>query len=467
MVSPERFDAIVVGGGMAGLTAANRLAELGKRVVVVEKGTGAYFCNARISGGLFHICFRDIMTDPEELKTVIAATVPDRPSPDVGDAVAAGGARLIRWMQQAGIRFMKAGFEEWRSWALAPPGLMRTGLAWEGRGGDVMLRTLRSRFEGMGGRFREGATAAGLLLRGGKCHGLAIESGAEPKEIESGAVLLADGGFQGNSEMVARYITRHPERLRQRGAGTGHGDGIRMAEAAGARLAGMDRFYGHVLSRDAMTSDKLWPYPVIDMVTTAGIVVDEAARRFADEGRGGVYMANAISRLDDPLASVAIFDEAIWTGPGRQFILPCNPNLAGAGGTMHTANDLAALARKAGLPEAALAATVADYNTAVDAGATESLSPGRCAAKGAPMPIRTAPFHAIPLCAGITYTMGGIVTDASGHVLRADDTIIDGLYAAGATTGGLEGGAVAGYVGGLVKSGVGGLRAAEAIAAAG
>jgi fumarate reductase flavoprotein subunit len=134
---------------------------------------------------------------------------------------------------------------------------------------------------------------------------------------------------------------------------------------------------------------------------------------------------------------------------------------------MHTANDLAALARKAGLPEAALAATVAEYNTAVDAGATESLSPGRCAAKGAPMPIRTAPFHAIPLCAGITYTMGGIVTDASGHVLRADDTIIDGLYAAGATTGGLEGGAVAGYVGGLVKSGVGGLRAAEAIAAAG
>ena len=38
---------------------------------------------------------------------------------------------------------------------------------------------------------------------------------------------------------------------------------------------------------------------------------------------------------------------------------------------------------------------------------------------------------------------------------------IDGLYAAGGTTGGLEGGGALGYVGGLIKACVFGLRVAE------
>jgi len=43
---------------------------------------------------------------------------------------------------------------------------------------------------------------------------------------------------------------------------------------------------------------------------------------------------------------------------------------------------------------------------------------------------------------------------------------IDGLYAVGATTGGLEGGSGGGYVGGLIKGIVFGMRAAEHIALA-
>jgi fumarate reductase flavoprotein subunit len=72
---------------------------------------------------------------------------------------------------------------------------------------------------------------------------------------------------------------------------------------------------------------------------------------------------------------------------------------------------------------------------------------------------------AIPICAGITYTMGGIAINGHGQVQQQDKTAIPGLFAAGATTGGLEGGGRLGYVGGLVKAGVFGLRAAERIAA--
>ena len=80
------------------------------------------------------------------------------------------------------------------------------------------------------------------------------------------------------------------------------------------------------------------------------------------------------------------------------------------------------------------------------------------------MPIAKAPFLAIPVCAGITYTMGGIVVDGGSRVLKTDGAAIPGLYAAGSTTGGLEGGPTVGYLGGLAKAAIQGLVAAETIA---
>ena len=80
------------------------------------------------------------------------------------------------------------------------------------------------------------------------------------------------------------------------------------------------------------------------------------------------------------------------------------------------------------------------------------------------MPIAQAPYYAVPLCAGITYTMGGIAIDPDGRVQRQGGGAISGLYAVGATTGGLEGGSGIGYVGGLIRAATFGMRAAECIA---
>ena len=45
-------DVIVVGGGLSGLTVANRVAENGLSVVILEKGdTESYLCNSRIASG--------------------------------------------------------------------------------------------------------------------------------------------------------------------------------------------------------------------------------------------------------------------------------------------------------------------------------------------------------------------------------------------------------------------------------
>ncbi len=71
------------------------------------------------------------------------------------------------------------------------------------------------------------------------------------------------------------------------------------------------------------------------------------------------------------------------------------------------------------------------------------------------------PFYAAPACAAITHTMGGVAIDEHARVIDTQDRPIPGLYAAGATCGGLEGGPDAAYLGGLVPAVVFGLLAAE------
>src|SRR6202008_4859279 len=117
-----------------------------------------------------------------------------------------------------------------------------------------------------------------------------------------------------------------------------------------------------------------------------------------------------------------------------------NPHLENHRGTVHRASSIAELAAKAGLAADTLIRTVANYNAALAGGQLANLSPVRTTAKLPARPIEKAPFIAIPICSGITNTMGGFLVNAHAQVMRADGTAIEGLYAAGATIGALEGG---------------------------
>jgi fumarate reductase flavoprotein subunit len=64
----------------------------------------------------------------------------------------------------------------------------------------------------------------------------------------------------------------------------------------------------------------------------------------------------------------------------------------------------------------------------------------------------------------VTYTMGGILTDAAARVLDENERPVPGLLAAGACTGGLEGFSRNGYSGGLSKSATFGMIAGETAA---
>jgi len=464
-MTTTEFDVVCVGGGYAGLSAAARAAQLGQKAVVLERGSDElYACNSRYAGGVMHVSYQNPKDKPADLRRAVNEITAGNADPELVEAVAQHAGRAVEWLKDEGARFARAGNLGWRQWILAPLRPAVTQMDWKGRGADVTLRALEKNLAKRGGTLFRSTQVIDLIIENEMCVGVRVKQAGTEREYRARAVVLADGGFQGNAEFARQYLTPAPQAVKQRGAGTGLGDGLRMARAAGAAISALEAFYGHVLSRDAMHNERVWPYPQLDELGAAGLIVNSAGQRIADEGYGGVYLANMIARQADPLAMSVIFDEAIWQGPGRAAAVPPNPTLVSAGGTLHQDQTLAGLAAKLGIDARGLEATVAAYNAALAAGKPGELQPPRSSVKRKAYAITQGPFYGAPVCAGLTYTMGGVCINGNSQVLRPDRSVIPGLYAAGATTGGLEGGPVLGYVGGLIKAVTFGLLAGEHVA---
>jgi fumarate reductase flavoprotein subunit len=474
-------DVVIVGAGLAGLTAGNRCLQQGKRVLVLEAGAGeTYLCNSRIASGSFNLAHTDPTSKPDTLYEAILGDTDGAADPAQGRAIADIAGAAMQWFRAEGAKFIRVvrPGRTAATWSMAPPRPPIPGFGWEGRGPDVALRALAKSFIARGGALALATRARGLLMSDGACVGITASREGSDLRVEARHVLLADGGFQGNSYLVRRFISPRPERLVQRNAKTGLGDALLMAEKIGAKLVGTNRFYGHLLVQEALHNEILWPYPTIDTLASSAIVIDHNGRRFLDEGMGGVAMANLIAGLEDPLSVTTIFDNKMWETAGRLEFTPPNPHLVSCGGTLTSAPTIPELETALGLRTNALTETIETYNRAVLSNGQSAFvpprTPGRMfgvlrssATRTELLPIVEPPFHAIRLAAGLTYTMGGIAIDGHARALDTNDRPIPGLYAAGACTGGAEGGPMAGYIGGLCKALSLGYIAAETIAANG
>jgi succinate dehydrogenase/fumarate reductase flavoprotein subunit len=181
---------VVAGAGMAGLVAAARLRELGREVVVREKGT-------RIGGSmLLSSCVvwrhrewedfrRECPAGDERLQRVVWERLDD----------------ALAWLESRG----------------AP-------VVWEETGNPL---TVGKRFDPKG---------IAEVLAGD------VEVGADG--CADDATILCTGGFAASSDLVTRYI-RPAAPLRLRASPWSEGDGLRFALDRGASLTtGMDEFYG-------------------------------------------------------------------------------------------------------------------------------------------------------------------------------------------------------------------------------
>lgn len=464
------IDLLIAGAGLAGLTAANRATELGLKVMVIERqDLSRHLCASRANGGVFHVGFRSVKRSPEELFDVVRSANGNFGSPLVAQALANNALRGVEWLRSHGTEFIGLIPDHgWKDVVLAPVGFHdKTHMAWQGLGADKLIAALEQRLLRGGGLFRREVRAQRLLMDGDRVCGLSVISPAGEVNIHANAVLLADGGFEGSPELIKRHITSHPENLLLRGCESGLGDGIRMAADKGARLLGMESFYGHILSADSLHREGLSPFPFLEFLACSGMLIDDQGDRFVDETAGGHFTSNALARRGSGLGHV-VFDHAMWEGIGRHFFCPPNPNLVNSGGTLHQADTLQQLAVLIGIEPDKLAGQAEKINAEVntrlqsetDAQSREDM-PAYAKGKHQHELFAHPPYYAAPACAALTSTLGGVEIDANGRVVTGNGNTIPGLYAAGSVTGGVEGGPEVGYIGGLIKALVFGLLTAE------
>jgi tricarballylate dehydrogenase len=271
---------------------------------------------------------------------------------------------------------------------------------------------------------------------GGRVTGVQVRGPAGMQHLTARAVVIACGGFEGARDFLENHLGPRGAQLPLIAPTlvNNRGDGIRLTRPLGADLAGQfDMFHGEpVDTRSSKPDAVVYAYPF-------GIVVNRDAQRFFDEG------------ADSFDATFEQLGYEIWANQGQEawFIAEKSillwPNVANIILTDQPpleAATVAGLAEKLGLDPAALVATVNQYNAAIGPGETDRTIRDSKAATGIrppksnwATPIENGPFIGYPLTCAITFTFGGIRSDARARVMRRDGTPILGLYAAGEVTG--------------------------------
>src|SRR5689334_10263445 len=195
----DAYDLIVIGGGLAGLTAAGRAAQQGLRVAILERGSDErYACNSRFSGGILHIAFHNIREPAAALLDVIATATQGKADPELAKAFAGNAARVVDWLRDEGVEFMSVGNIAYQQWVLAPRRPLTPGLDWKGRGADVAMHLLEANLRKRGGELFRGTAASGLIIEKGCVAGVAAMRDGAAILLKAPAVLIADGGYQSN-----------------------------------------------------------------------------------------------------------------------------------------------------------------------------------------------------------------------------------------------------------------------------
>lgn len=441
----KKADVVIIGGGGAGLPAAVAAAESGLKVIVLEK-RGKPGGNAAMAWGIFasespvqkqemagarneHL-FKQFMDwarwkiDPHIIRSYIWKS---------GDT--------IRWLEEKGLDFQLIRYypgQEPAVWHIP-----------EGRGAGL-VNTLVNECHKLGVEILLNTAGRKLCLDdGGKVAGLYAESDGVEISIEARSVIIASGGYGGNPDLLKKYCPLHDESINCFGLPHA-GDGISLAMDAGAAPANLGTLlleWPHVHGDRASLLSTLAREPI-------AVYVNSEGRRFIDEEKGlhAFECANAVLRqpdkrgyiiLDDAMVQqIERYGAVLGRGNDRAEKRRSIPGLkeqlnsmakAGNPGLV-IADSLEKIAGWTGADAGVLAGTVSDYNAGCEQGYDEAFFKDRRYLQ----PLTTAPYYGIKGDLVFLQTMGGIMVNHYMEVLNAQGVPLQGLYAAGADTGGWE-----------------------------
>jgi len=460
---------VVVGGGNAGLCAAIAARQAGADVHLLERAPRALRGgNSAFTAGLMRTVYdgagdildlADSLTRDDLARTdfgsysagdfldTLARVTEYRCDPELAGQLVDQSIGTLRWMKSHGVRFAAAygrqAFRHGERFRFFGGAVLEVV-----GGGPGLVDGLSAEAERLGVRIHYQTRARALLTQedqdGIRTLGVRVSAAGASAELPADSVVLAAGGFQASAEWRARYLGPGWDLAKVRGTRYNTGDGIEMALCAGAAPA------GHWTGCHAVAWDRNAPefgdlrvgdsfqkhsYPF-------GIVVNADGRRFLDEGadfRNYTYARYGREILAQP-GQVAwqVFDQQTThllrdEYRIREVSKVTAPTIEKLGEAMD------------GVDARTFGQTVRQFNDAVrrDVSFDPNVLDGRCTDGIAPrksnwaMPLEQGPFEAYHVTCGITFTFGGVRTDAQAQVIDDDGRVMPGLYACGEMLGGL------------------------------
>lgn len=437
-------DVVIIGSG-GGMAAAVAAAEKGASVVVLEKQK-VVGGNTRLAFGLW-ACESpvqeraNIITNKDAYFRIAMKWAHwYRVNPRVVRAYIDKSGDTIRWLEEKGVEF-DIGAVQFRRAAHVPIGT-----------GKRLMSVLVKTAEILGVKILVQTSGKRIIRdRQGNIKGVIAEKDGREFEIKAKSVIIATGGFPGNTEMLKKYCPDYYDGMYTGNSPYHTGDGITMALEAGAEIVGNIPIFhvGPIVGsapRGKLAALVKDPY---------AIWVNKAGRRFIDEADCMVWeCGNAILMQPDKVC-YCLFDDDIrknmekrgiygtqdWEDPKERSQTESstlkeklkehssmNPD------EVKVSDSLDEMAVWIGADPQILKSTVDEYNDACDEGRDAIFIKD----KAFMIPLRTPPYYAVKGITDCGETMGGIKVNEHMEAQDNKDETIPGIYVAGIIADGWE-----------------------------
>ena len=420
-----------MGSGTAGLCAAIAAREAGaRRVVILEKLalTGGH---GILSSGSVAVATRrpqseDPDADIREMTAEMLRAGGDLARPELVRKLARESESAVAWLAGMGVNWRNV---RYRAVGSVTARNISTGSP---QAGYDYVSALSRRAVAIGAEIRHNTRAVRLLtetMPDGSVQVVGVRAalgGVDDRgapsmaDFPARAVVLATGGFGANVGMRMKYAPRldatygttaNPNRDLLDGA---EGDGIRMAEAVGAELVGMEHIQlipysgGRLLD---FVGGEIWVNDAGERFVPEGVPFAELARIVEDTGNRSFWAISDATTQKGASLGVKL-DEAI----------------------VREAATIEEMAHGMDVPVGVLRRTIETWNRDVKRGYDTRF--------GFPVqgvPIAKPPFYYGRETWSVHFTCGGVAIDEEARVLTARCRPIFGLFAAGEVTGGVHG----------------------------